>query len=554
VIRNLLARKATPQQKQPAPPKYKVLPNGICDVGSPRFRQICAVSVSGTAYVAKGRALDDAMIQERLSLIASGAIPEIVATHSVNPADVANYYAAAREEDTSRLTAAPVTDANSSNLLMRALAEAAKAGASDLKIYVRDGQTDLRVKIAGKEFDLGDPWTHAEGYRAIVSLFDARDEGGQHVSMAAGEFQSFSISPNSKLLKLPPTVIKLRGQKGFHENDGGLGDHVVLRFFYNDAQTTTGSLEDLGFDAEVMEALARARSKLAGCVIVGGATGDGKSTTLIRIMDRLYAENHGNLAIVTVEDPVEYRARGRGIVQIPVGSAGDADRRAHNYRQALMHFVRINPDVGSISEIRDADGAKQILQFVASGHATYTTIHAESAGEILFRLIDMGVPPEELAKPGGVKLLMKQTLVPVLCPHCARSPSEVPRASLAPALRELVDAHPHMKLRNEDGCAACDHGDKGSLGRTAWAGYRRLIAVGEVIEPDETWFRHLLKRDAFAAQRHWLTPKDQGGLGGTTLGTKIARLALAGQVDPGDAIRKGADFATVLGMSRPAAA
>ena len=537
--------------KLPPAPKYKLLPNGICDVGSPRFREICAVSASGTAYVAKGRALDDAMIMERQALIASGALPEIVATHTVNPAEVARFYSAA-ETEAPRVTAAPVTDTTASNLLSHALSEAAKAGASDLKIYVRDGQTDLRVKIAGKEFDLGNPWTHAEGWRVVNALFDARDEGGQHVSMAAGEFQSFSISPSSKL-KLPPTVIKLRGQKGFHENDAGLGDHVVLRFFYNDAQTTTGSLEDLGFDTEVMEALARARSKLAGCVIVGGATGDGKSTTLIRIMDRLYAENHGNLAIVTVEDPVEYRARGRGIVQIPVGSAGDAERRAHNYRQALMHFVRINPDVGVISEIRDADGAKQILQFVASGHATYTTIHAESAGEILFRLIDMGVPPEELAKPGGVKLLMKQTLVPVLCPHCAQSPSDVPRASLTPALRELIDTHSNIKLRNEEGCSACNNGNKGSLGRTAWAGYRRLIAVAEVIEPDEPWFRHLLKRDAFAAQRHWLTSKAQGGLGGTTLGTKIARLVLSGQVDPGDAMRKGADFTSLIGL-RPLAA
>lgn len=525
--------------KTPATPKYRTLPNGFCDVGSTRFRNVCAVHSSGTAYVADGFAFDDGLLAELAALVAGRSLPTILSTRIVEMAEIKALYSDA-VADSPRPTAAPVTDSSSQARLLWALAECAKAGASDLKIYVRDNQTDLRVKVAGKEYDLGTPWTREAGSVAINALFDARDEGGQHVSLAVGEFQSFSISPNSKL-RLPATVIKLRGQKGFHENDTGLGIHAVLRFFYNDAQTTTGALEDLGFDTEVMEALARARAKLAGCVIVGGATGDGKSTTLIRLMDRLYEENNGALAIVTVEDPVEYRARGKGIVQIPVGSSGDASRRSHNYRQALMHFVRINPDVGVISEIRDVDGMKQILQFVASGHATYTTIHAESAGEILFRLIDMGVPPEELAKPGGIKLLMKQTLVPILCPHCSRPVSD-PERDLPAAAQHLFPHATAMRRRNEAGCPMCATGDKGSLGTTAWAGYRRLTAVAEIIEPNEAWFRFLLKRDAFAALNHWLKPKAEGGLGGTTLATKITRLALAGQVDPFDALRKGADF------------
>lgn len=525
--------------RKPAAPKYKTLPNGICDVGSKRFRSVCAVHSNGTAYVAKGHALDDGLLAERGALVAGQSLPPIMSTQTVDLADIPAFYSGA-VEDTPRPAAAPVTDSSTQARLQWALSECAKAGASDLKIYVRDSQTDLRVKVAGKEYDLGAPWTRETGSVAINALFDARDEGGQHVSLSVGEFQSFSISPNNKL-QLPATVIKLRGQKGFHENDTGLGIHAVLRFFYNDAQTSTGSLEDLGFDDEVMEALARARSKLAGCVIVGGATGDGKSTTLIRLMDRLYDENNGAIAIVTVEDPVEYRARGKGIVQIPVGSSGDSERRSHNYKQALMHFVRINPDVGVISEIRDVDGVKQILQFVASGHATYTTIHAESAGEILFRLIDMGVPPEELAKPGGIKLLMKQTLVPILCPHCAH-PISNPERDLPAAARHHFPHATAMRRRNEAGCQMCTTGDKASLGTTAWAGYRRLAAVAEIIEPNEEWFRFLLKRDAFGALNHWLKPRADGGLGGTTLATKITRLTLAGQVDPFDALRKGADF------------
>ena len=531
---------------EPPRPRYRTLPNGVCDVGSRRFRSLCAVEASGTAHVARGYTYDDALLSEREALIAAGELPTILVTRTIDISEIPAFYAEA-EPEAPRMTAAPVTDATSLGRLQRALAEAAAAGASDLKIYVRDGQTDLRVKVAGREYDLGSPWTREEGWVAINALFDARDEGGQHTSLAAGEFQSFSISPGAKL-RLPATVVKLRGQKGFHENDSGLGTHAVLRLFYNDEQTSTGVLEDLGFDAEVTAALARARGRLAGCVIVGGATGDGKSTTLIRLMDRLYEETEGAIAIVTVEDPVEYRARGKGILQIPVGSSGDAARRTHNYRQALMHFVRINPDVGVISEIRDADGARQILQFVASGHATYTTIHAESASEIVFRLIDMGVPPEELAKPGGIKLLMKQTLVPLLCPACALPLEDA--GELPPRLADLARRAGGLRARNPAGCPNCATGEKGSLGTSAWAGYRRLVAVAEVIEPNEAWFRHVLARDAFAARNHWLRPRAEGGLGGVPLSRKIARMALEGRVDPSDALRKGAEIEEVLAGER----
>ena len=83
--------------------------------------------------------------------------------------------------------------------------------------------------------------------------------------------------------------------------------------------------------------------------------------------------------------------------------------------------------------------------------------------------------------------------------------------------------------------------DRGGLGATAWAGYQRLVAVGEVIEPNEQWFRHVLARDAFAARNHWLTPKAEGGLGGRPIGLKVARQVLQGRLDPFDAIAKGAD-------------
>jgi general secretion pathway protein E len=517
----------------------KVLSNGIVVAGSPRFRKLCAVSTGGTAFIAEGYTFNDALLTEIAELERAGVLPRVTRKESRPVTTIAEFYAAASNVDAATaasLKTRAVTESDAAARLTWALAEAAKAGASDLKIYQRDDATDIRVKVAGREHTLGHAWLPEEGWIAMNFLFNKRDDGGQHTSMAAGQFQSFSVSAGGDYA-LPASVIKLRGQKGFHENDRGIGTHMVLRLFYNDQAAATGHLIDLGFDEEIYDALQRVRDRLSGAMIIGGATGDGKSTTLIRTVDALYDEHRGAIAIVTVEDPVEYRARGAGIIQIPVGSSGDSDRRKANYRQALMHFVRINPDVGVISEIRDADGAKEILQFVASGHASYTTIHADSAVEIVFRLIDLGVPPEELAKPGGIRLLMKQTLVPLLCPHCARQPGDA--GALPRQARHLV-RHP-IRLRNEEGCPRCIGGRTG-LGVTAWAGYDRMIAVGEVIEPDEMFFRHVLRRDAFAARAHWLQPKAEGGLAGTTLGVKIARLVLEGRLDPFDAISRGADY------------
>ena len=72
-----------------------------------------------------------------------------------------------------------------------------------------------------------------------------------------------------------------------------------------------------------------------------------------------------------------------------------------------MHFCRVHPASGMVSEIRDADAARQVLQFIDTGHQVWTTIHVHSANAILFRLLDMGVGTAEVCKPGNIELLMK---------------------------------------------------------------------------------------------------------------------------------------------------
>ena len=287
------------------------------------------------------------------------------------------------------------------------------------------------------------------------------------------------------------------------------------------------------------------RRAMRGAVIIGGSTGDGKSTTLIRCMEQQYLESNGQISIVTVEDPVEYTLELEGVLQIPVISAGTGAERAAAYRKTLMHFVRINPDVGCISEIRDHDAAREVIQFVDTGHQVWTTLHVNSANGILFRLIDMGVEPGEVTKPGSISLLMKQTLVPLLC-SCSRPfDAWVAENAHLGFLSEMAG----LRVRNHEGCPKCVGETLGLTGTRAKSGYRRQIAVAECIAPDEEYLQLVRGRDAVGAMQHWLKPRSEGGLGGRTLSQKLWDLVLAGVLDPADAIRKGCDIEEVQAES-----
>ena len=530
----------------------KVLDNGIVLTDSAEFHEIAAVNVDGQVYLVAGNRYNRCFTETLGRLIDQGIVPNSAWTNqqAAEPETIKSLYGEAR----AHLSASPGgTDATLRDTALikldKVLSDAAAARASDVKFFQDEARTTIRIKVAGREFSSSMNWTVSEGISAMATLFDARDEGTGESTAIVGKFQSFSVSPGKAQLRLPGGVVKLRGQRGFHEVDSGLGGHTVLRLFYSDeAQQATSTLESLGFDDEVSSALAVVRAKLAGGIIIAGATGDGKSTTLIRCLQKLYSDHHEQISIVTVEDPVEYRIRGDGILQIPVRSSGSAEERTKAFRQALMHFVRINPDVGAISEIRDASAATEALQFVDTGHQVWTTIHGSTANGILFRLIEMGIQAEELCKPGSIEVLMKQTLAPLLCLNCALpflGRDDPRKPVIGRQLEDLEIGLEGLRVRNREGCSLCRPGTDDPVARAAWCGYRRQVAVAEVIHPDEGYFERVRRRDSFEALDYWTTPAEAGGLGGTPLSAKMAGLVGEGVLDPFDAVRKNTDFAAV---------
>ena len=494
--------------------QYPVRENGLIEIPD-EFRETCAAFNTGRFVVQSGKQFDPDMLKLQQEIARTFSVdPEV---EQSSPQQIVDLYLASEPAGGEM-----EEQENHKRYAARLFKDAAAMSASDVKVIRRSRQTDVRIAVAGREIDYGASISVSDGRSIIAYLFDARDEGSGHTTKQQHSFQSFSITPGHSI-QLPGRIQKIRGQKGFHEGAAGTQEHVVLRLVYEDNDVVE-TLDDLGFDPVVLADLGNARDKMKGAVIVGGETGDGKSTTILRCVEKLYDENDGEISIATIEDPVESRIRRTGIIQIPIQSAGSAEERTANYRAALMHFVRINPHVGAVSEVRDAEGARQMIQFIETGHQIWTTLHIGSVNSILFRMIDMGIQPSELAKPESITLLMKQSLVPLLC-ECARP------ARAAGPFRE----------RNKDGCPACIAGRGDNAAARAWAGYRRLIAVGETIVPDEGYLDCVRRNDAIAAWRHWTSSFDKGGLEGMTLSRKINLLVNAGLVAPADARKKGTD-------------
>ena len=415
-----------------------------------RFRRICAVFAGGRCLIARGYEADARLRSALLALRQSGAIPVAVAEEPATLEEIAECWRAAGA------ASSPAAGEAAARRIKRLFEDAAAARASDVVFQTGGGACHVFAIVNDRKLQLAEPMTAEEGREAAGFLFHCKDEGSSQTSYRRGSFQGFSIRAGGQV-PLPAGISALRCQRGPHEPDG---DHLFARMFYADRLDAGMTLERLGFSATEAALFAGIRMAPHGGVFIGGTAGDGKSTTLAVNLALQMAEFGGQLNLVTIEDPVEYRIP--GAVQIAVPTSGLGDERAGHFKEALMHFCRIHPASGMVSEIRDADAARQVMQFIDTGHQVWTTIHVHSANAILFRLIDMGVGVAEVTKPGNVALLMKQTLLPLLCPDCAlerHAEGRVAPENLAARLR----GNGAVRYRNPKGCPRCRREDGGPV-------------------------------------------------------------------------------------------
>ena len=236
------------------------------------------------------------------------------------------------------------------------------------------------------------------------------------------------------------------------------GESIVMRLLPKQRQ-------DLRLDALGMEPdqLAQLRGWLAlssGLVLVTGPTGSGKSTTLYAA---LQAVDDRTRKILTVEDPVEHRLP--GIMQVQV----QADI-GYTFARALRAFLRHDPDVIMVGEIRDRETAEIAIQSALTGHLVLATLHTNDALSAFTRLVDMGIEPYLVA--AAVQAVMAQRLVRRLCEQCAQPDDAPPGADGA----EPAGAQGPARWRRAVGCPQCQHtGYRGRLG------IYELVTVGPAL-------------------------------------------------------------------------
>lgn len=229
------------------------------------------------------------------------------------------------------------------------------------------------------------------------------------------------------------------------------GEKIVLRLLGSDASHI--EIEKLGFKSDELERYKLAIQKPTGIILISGPTGSGKTTTLYATLKQL---NKTTSNILTIEDPIEYTLDGVNQVQLK-------EDIGLTYTEALRTFLRQDPDVIMLGEIRDAQTAQMAIRAALTGHLVLSTIHTNSAWGTISRLIDMGVPGYLLA--GTLNLSVAQRLVRTLCPNC-KSKSGLDSNELPPKYRSLLISEHYLPR----GCNSCH-----------FTGYKGRKAIYEVI-------------------------------------------------------------------------
>ncbi len=227
------------------------------------------------------------------------------------------------------------------------------------------------------------------------------------------------------------------------------GEKVVLRIL--DASNATIGIDALGYMDQQRKMYLDALSRPQGMILVTGPTGSGKTMSLYTGLDIL---NLPERNISTVEDPVEINMT--GINQVHVNQ-----KVGLGFAEALRSFLRQDPDVIMVGEIRDLETAEIAIKAAQTGHLVLSTLHTNNAAETITRLLNMGVPSYNLAT--SVDLIIAQRLARRLCSDCSVSPKEIPTKSLLD-FGFTEEALFSANIKVAVGCRNCTDGYKGRIG------------------------------------------------------------------------------------------
>lgn len=316
---------------------------------------------------------------------------------------------------------------------------AAKENASDIHVEPEETDVRIRYRIDGLLYD-----------REILPL----------KTQAALSSRIKLLSQMNIAERRLPQDGRIRGRFAGKEVDIRVstiptvyGESIVMRLL--DREASFISLEDLGFDRELLDKYGRIIKKPYGMFLITGPTGSGKTTTLYASLDKI---NSPDKKIITIEEPVEYLLKGINQIQV-------RPKIGLTFASGLRHIVRQDPDVIMVGEIRDVETASIGIHASLTGHLLFSTLHTNDAPSAITRLIDMGV--ENYLVSSTLMGVMAQRLVRKICSECKETyyaPDDM-KAALGPDVTTLTRGI---------GCPACMN-----------TGYRGRIAVFELLVIDD---------------------------------------------------------------------
>lgn len=268
------------------------------------------------------------------------------------------------------------------------------------------------------------------------------------------------------------------------------GTDVTLRILrLEESDEKALSLAELGYEESQQREIELAVRTSVGAIIVSGITGSGKSTTLKTMMA---IDDDGTKKRYSAEDPVEYRMP--NVSQLIVNSNdSDSDGDADPFKPAKKAFMRMDPDVVMMGEMRDSDTASFVKYMVQTGHQVMSTVHAISVIDTYARLADIGIPLSALTGRRFITLFITQSLMPVLCDDCKRPANKVLTEQRLELLERkfLLDTG-NIFVANEGGCEHCRN--RGYVGQTV---------IAEVMSPTAEIRAAILAGDNVTAEAAW---------------------------------------------------
>ncbi len=315
------------------------------------------------------------------------------------------------------------------------LMDAIKRGASDLHFEPYEKRYRIRFRVDGVLHEIASPPVNLE------SRIAARIKVMSHMDLAEKR------KPQDGRIKL-----KINAKKSIDFRVSTLptlwGEKIVMRIL--DSSSAMLGIDVLGYEPEQKDLYMNALAQPQGMILVTGPTGSGKTVSLYTGLNIL---NTTERNISTAEDPVEINLE--GINQVQISARADM-----TFANALRAFLRQDPDVVMVGEIRDLETAEIAIKAAQTGHLVLSTLHTNSAPETLTRLMNMGVPSYNIAS--SVSLIIAQRLARRLCNHCKEEETlpheELVKQGFTP------DQIVNLSIFKPKGCEECTEGYKGRVG------------------------------------------------------------------------------------------